>query len=298
MADDFRERTWWGTFPVEEGAATRWRIGPLAVYAHRQRHEWRVVFSTVGAALDRSLEPMRHCSPDEIPDTPDAVRFAFLRSPPAIRLDPVLADRSMVLRPEQTLLVPPGDAVEVFVSTPLWLRVSFGDDLNALEPGPKQGHEKNHERLRKPSQPVAHEVPIFRPSDTWFGPTTLEGEMCYASRTHAFLSLDDVPRYPHRARTIVHVRNRGVDVLRVDRLNVPVRHLSLFAADDRSLWTERVTLTRDADGAMAAMRVGAGPPREIRGALRVGEPRDRVETNLVIRAFEAFFREKDRWVDI
>lgn len=282
MADDFRERTWWGTFPLEEGAAARWRIGPMAVYAHRRRHEWRVVFSTVGPALDQTLETMRSCSPDDLPDVEDAVRFGFLRSPPAIRLEPVPADRSVVLRPERTLLVPQGDAVEIFVSTPLWLRVSFA------------AVDTPDERARRPEPSVAHEVPLYRPSDTWFGPSPMEGELCYANRTHAFLSLEEVQRYPHRARTIVHVRNRGEDVLRVDRLNVPVRHLSLFMAEDRSLWTERVTLTRDADGDMAAMRVGAGAPREVRGASKVIEPRDRMEMNVVVRAFEAFFKEKDR----
>lgn len=288
MADDFRERTWWGAYPLDDEGAARWRLGPLAVYAHRRRHEWRVAFEGAGDWLDRTLEVARSCSPADIPDVPDAIRFGFLRAPAAIHLAPVLADRSVVLRPERTLLLPPGDGVDVFVSTPLWLRVSFPAAESPRKapsgPGPGAG-----ERER-----VAHEVPIHRPSDTWFGPTTMEGELCYASRTHAYLSLEEVQRYPHRARTIVHVKNRADDVLRVDRLNVPVRHLSLFAADDRSLWTERVTLTRDEDGGLAAMRIGSGAPPEALGAVRVAEPRDRSETNVVVRAFEAFFKEKDR----
>lgn len=282
MADDFRERTWWGAFPLDDEAAARWRIGPAEVYAHRRHREWRVSVNSEGDPLDRRLEPARACSPADIPEVPEAIRFGFLRAPDAIHLYPVLADRSVVLRPQRTLLVPPGDAIDVFVSTPLWLRVSFGPV----------------ERPRKGSstvvESVAHEVPLYRPSDTWFGPSTIEGELCYASRTHAYLSLEEVQRYPHRARTLVHVKNRAEDVLRLERLNVPVRHLSLFAADDRSLWTERVTLTRDADGGLAAMRVGNGAPREARGAVKVSEPRDRVETNVVVRAFEAFFKEKER----
>lgn len=282
MADDFRERPWWGACPLDDGAAARWRLGPLAVYAARRQQEWRVVYETVGDWLDQSLEVARPCAVDELPDAPDAIRFGFLRAPDAIHLTPVLADRSVVLRPERTLLIPPGEGIDVYVSTPLWLRVSFGTPERPRKSPAGEGDG------------VAHEVPIYRPSDTWFGPSTIEGELCYASRTRAFLSLSEVQTYPHRARTVVHVKNRAVDVLRLERLNVPVRHLSLFAAEDRSLWTERVTLTRDEDGGLAAMRVSVGAPVEALGAVRVTEPRDRAETNVVVRAFEAFFKEKER----
>lgn len=271
MPDDVRERSWWDPHPMAEDTAGRWRIGPLSLYAHRTRHEWRLSHSQSGDPLDGSFEQELPFPPADIPELEDSIRFGFVRSPDSLRLRPVLADRNVVLRPRSTLYIPPEESVSVFVSTPLWLQIAFGD-----------------------KQPPMHEVPTFRPSDTWFGPTTLEGELCYASRTHPHLSLDELKRRPHRARTVVHVKNRAKDPLRLERLNVPVRHLSLFASSDRAFWTEPVTLTRESDGDLAAMRIGEGPPREAVGAVKLADPRAPAETNVVVRAFEAFFKEKDR----
>ncbi len=280
MARDGRKRSWWGAHALAEESAARVRVGPLSVYAHRRRHEWRIAFGQDADPLAKVVEVEVPFSAADIPALDDAVRFGFGRSPDVVRVMPALADRNVVLTPERTLHIAPGEGVDVFVSTPLWLRLSF---------------EREEDAATRPrgSFEFQHEVPIHRPSDTWFGPNTLVGELCYASRTHAYLSLDEVQRYPQRARTIVHVKNRGEDRLVLERLNVPVRHLSLFASEDDSLWTERVTLTREADGGLAAMRVGAGPPPETVGAVKLADARVRVETNVVVRAFEAFFKESE-----
>lgn len=286
MTDDVRLRGWWGAHPVKEDSAGRWRIGPLNLFAHRRRHEWRIAVAQDEDPFDARIEVEVPFPPEDIPDLEDAARFGFTRSPDAIHFIPVLADRSVVLRPEHTLHIPPGESVSVFVSTPLWLRMSFNP--NALQ----QSARGDESGMKLGG--VLHEVPTFRPSDTWFGPTTLAGELCYASRTRAHVSVEDITPHPHRARTVVQVKNRAEDPLRLDRLSVPVRHLSLYASDDNSLWTERVTLTRERDGGLAALRVGEGAPPETRNAVKLTEARERMETNVVVRAFEAFFKEKDR----
>lgn len=67
----------------------------------------------------------------------------------------------------------------------------------------------------------------IRPSDTWFGPTTSEGEPCYASKTVCRLRVEDVPLRPHRCLTKVTLRNRADDSLSLDRLKLPVNALAL-----------------------------------------------------------------------
>jgi len=48
---------------------------------------------------------------------------------------------------------------------------------------------------------VLPELAIQRPSDTSFGPSTREGELCCASATHCRLNIDELPQRPHRAIT-------------------------------------------------------------------------------------------------
>jgi hypothetical protein len=84
------------------------------------------------------------------------------------------------------LYVPPAEIATIFVRSPLWLRIEVGDALIALQ-----------------------EVPMLRPSDTWFGPTTMEGELCYASQTYARLNLEKLPIGPHHAGTQVTIQIEG-----------------------------------------------------------------------------------------
>jgi hypothetical protein len=262
------DRHWWGEPELELGQAARWRIGPLSLYAHRLEHEWRVVAERGPDPFTTALEVEHPFPVALIPPAKDALRLAFKAAPARLFLSPAMADRSLVLRPEGAVLIPPNESVQLFVSTPLWLRLRFGA---------KDGPE--------------HELPIYRPSDTWFGARTTEGELCYASRTHALLVLEDVIRRPHRAITAVTVKNRCEEPLRLDRLKLPVRHLTLFAGHDDSLWTEGVTLDRDSPDEVASMRVEAAPPHAAGAVTKLSEPRERAGGNVVFRAFEAL-REK------
>ena len=49
---------------------------------------------------------------------------------------------------------------------------------------------------------------------------------------------------PHRAVTPVEIHNRGTDMLRIERLKLPMQHLALFVAPDGRLLSEAVQLTR------------------------------------------------------
>jgi hypothetical protein len=155
----------------------------------------------------------------------------------------------------------------VFVSSPLWVRIEVGDPPVKLQ-----------------------EIPIVRPSDTWFGPTTMEGELCYASRTYARLNLENIPVRVHRAITQIIIDNKADTQLLVERLNLPVPFLSLFEASNGFLWTEAVAMIRTRDTGMAAFQIGKRPPEEASAAKLVSEPREKPDQNMVIRAFGALFR--------
>jgi hypothetical protein len=117
----------------------------------------------------------------------------------------------------------------------------------------------------------------------------MEGELCYASRTYARLSLENIPTRSHRAVTKLSVHNQADSQLSVERLNLPVPYLSLFESRDGLLWTQAVTMIRTRDTGMAAFRVEKDPPAEAKDARPLSGPRLQPEQTMIIRAFGTFF---------
>ena len=171
----------------------------------------------------------------------------------------------MVSRPLKPVHIPPGQEITFFVSSPLWLRLELPEGNSLLE-----------------------EFPIRRPSDTWFGPSTQVGELCYASETNCLLSLDELPARPHRAFTPVVISNKGDDMMLLERLNLPVPYLSLYEADGR-LWTQTVNMSREQELGLATVDMATGPPPQAKGAQPLRGPRRALEKNVLTWALSALF---------
>jgi hypothetical protein len=87
------------------------------------------------------------------------------------------------------------------------------------------------------------------------------------------------------------LRNRAAETLLLERLSVPVRRLSLYSADERFLWTEKLTMewTDPIEGLVRA-DLGRGAPREVGpGADLVRGPRDAGGDSFMVQAFSALF---------
>lgn len=199
---------------------------------------------------------------------PDAVlnRFSFRQTEASLTIRPALADRAVVVRPETPLYVMNGEEVTLYVSTPLWMCIETGDPPRQL-----------------------HELPLYRPSDTWFGASTTDGEMCYASRTLGRLQRQELPPRPHRAITPMLIRNYAGEALLFERVRIPVQYLSLYQTPNDYLWTEAVTLRREKDDELASLHLEEGAPKEISRAQRLSEPRQTVKTSLLVRPFSLLY---------
>lgn len=257
---------WWGEYSFSDGQSLRWRIGPLSIHIQRLNREWRLGYLRSDAADDSAVEVerARPSDPAIIPDIQN--RFVFRRTTDTLWLLPALADRSVVARPVSPFYVPPGEEAVLFVSSPLWVRISANYNRQLLE-----------------------SVPIVRPSDTWFGPSTREGELCYASTTHCRLSLEELPIRPHRAVTPVQIINRATESLLIERINLPVIYLSLYSAEPGQLWTDMVTITREALEENASLRLHKRPPPQAREASLLCEPQLHADKGILSRAFTALF---------
>ena len=129
------------------------------------------------------------------------------------------------------------------------------------------------------------DVPSIRRSDTWFGSNTLEGELCYSTRSSARLNLDAIEPHPHRAVTPVEIRNEGANILPIERLRVPVQALSVYADAEGRLWTDAVCFARREDENLASIST-LEPSDHLPGRrTKIGEPRAPLETGTIVKAF-------------
>lgn len=269
-ASDRAFEPWWGPVRIEESETRRWRIGPRSLWLTRKPDEIAVAHCASDDPLDRSLERGVPVEGD-VPETADRLRFAVRSADRMLELVPALADRPAVVRPDAPLAIPAQEEVTLYVHSPVWLVL----------------------RLARAGERAAHvlvEVPSWRPSDTWFGPNTLRGELAYALATTARFSLGDDAGHPHRATTPIRVRNREDEPLQLERLKVPLPHLTLYASRT-GLWTTSLTVDHEGDEERTTLALGSGVPSEAGPeATRLAPARDVVAGNLVVRAFARIFR--------
>ncbi|GAB4264319.1 hypothetical protein [Deferrisoma sp.] len=259
------DRSWWSAYRIPAGTAGRWRIGALTLWAERRPEEWLLAARSTHDPHDDAVE-IEVPTTDPFPDEgAEQGRYPARSLGDELRLDPCLPDRPVVSRPAVPLYLAPGEKARLYVSVPVWVRVKAG-------------------------AVALREVPIYRSSDTWFGPNTREGELAYAARTSARTRAEEVPRRPHRAVVPVDLVNRTKALVPVERLNLPVVYLPLFGADDGNLWTPSLDLRMEGDGEeepRIQMDIRRAPPSEVPRPVAIAPARETPDRNLLTRALSA-----------
>lgn len=256
--------TWW--LPVELATNQCWNvtIGPLSLYLTRQAQQWLLAYERVAATEDRRLfsSAAALCIPDQL----KAERYVFRHSPTAFCLTPVLLERPVVVKTLQPLHIPPTEQVTLYISSPVSVRVS----------------------LQQPQQ-LLQEIAIIRLSDTWFGPSTQVGELCYADKTHARFNKDELPLRPHRAITPVSIQNSSKQLLSLNKISIPVPYLALYSAADGNLWTDPITLQHETAGGLARFKTSSLQTHNARGITLLNPARILPDKHNLIRAFTHIF---------
>lgn len=258
---------WWESFAIGNQQCINFHLGQLSVMLASHQKEW-----TLAWRHDRSLQ-----DPDsrvivnhgEAPRHYDAdmnmLRVARAHPDSELCVEPRLADRNIVARPSYPMTIAPGDSIDFFLSTPLWLTIK---------------HQN--------SQYLYFDQPLLFLSDTWFGPNPLSGELCYATKTQCRLYLDDLPRRQTRAITPVRINNRMEQPFNIERINVPVPYLSLQHDKDGMLWTEQVVMTCSDDKhqptsvSLSRDKVTLTGPTEPVSAARQAYARDSLKSMLAL----------------
>ena len=263
--------SWWGDYEVAANRTLRWQLGPKTLWITRGDSEWRVADAEGPDRLDARLviaEPAEEPAGDD--DGIDVRRFASRSGNRSVRLGPALPDLPVVVRTTQPFFVPAMQEITLFLSAPLWFRVYLDGRETELV-----------------------DTPIARPSDTWCGPDTMTGELCYALRTSARLHLENLPRRPHRAISAVRIQNNAPSALHIEKLKVPVPYLSLFVSHEGYLWTEALTLEREDDSGGTKVRLD-DRPTQIVATERIAGPRKKMSKGFLLDAFGKLFVKKGK----
>lgn len=263
--------SWWGRHTVDAGRLDFWQIGPLHLWVQHLPHQWRLNWTQSGDWLEPRIRAVPGAHGETPPADAQQVNCLFGESRDELIFAPALADRPVVTRLTSPVQILPDEQVTLYVVSPLWLRLE----------------------MAQPSK-VLQEIPIYRMSDTWFGPPT-NGELCYASSGPAFLQLRDVPLRLHCVITAMTIKNLGTKPLPLQKIKVPLPRLSLFYSPRTGFWTDTVTLESRGgeDTEMASLKLERQPPADASPTQFVTGPRvGASDPNSVIRAFGALFRER------
>jgi len=247
----------WRPTRIAVNQAMRGRIGPLTLWLRRTPLEWHLA-----ARRAAEEDAAGNSNSDEAePQAATWLRWTAGDEASIFRFLPAMPDRPVVVRPEARLAVPPNRQEVLFVSIPVWVRITVGADSALL--------------LR--------EEPTVEMSPTWFG-DRVSGELCYALRTRARCTIVQAEAREHRAVCPVRVQNAWSAPLEFERLCIQVADLSVYSAATQ-LWTNEVRVTFRGPHEPSQVDIADGAPaiEPITGIL--GGPRTPMTRSMLRRSF-------------
>lgn len=256
---------WWGNFELVENQPKIWAFGERMIAVMRSKDEFSIWNIETDAEISAALTVSDTVETGAL-DNRYLTRNLYNNTPTTITVKPRLADRSVVARPAASLRVLPSKEGRILISTPLWFSAETMNDKETLV-----------------------DIPFWRPSDSWFGPSNREGEMCYAKYTDARLQHDALEHRPHRAITPITIINRSRKALVIERINVPVPLLNLYNDNAQRLWSQSLTIVRETDKATVEVRLDKTSPPEIGETIEVSPPRVVSEKQTLIRSLASLF---------
>jgi len=251
----------WDSSTVASETLYRASFSTLTVWLKRSREDWYLASQRSDKETDPA--PLREVKGSKPRQDLNFSRWVVGQDVSTVQFVPAMPDRPVVVRPAIALNVPAGKDVLFFLSIPVWVRV-------AAQP---------------PNGITLCELPTLILSNTWFGEPTA-GELCYALRTRAMRSLEEIETRPCTAICPVSIRNRAPKKLDFERLCVRVEHMNVYRGRQR-LWTNELEVRFQGDGYSTQVTIGKGAPKFAENPIKVCEAREPVEKALLKQSFSA-----------
>lgn len=180
-----------------------------------------------------------------------------------VKLLPVMPDRSIVIRPDKTIIIPQGFSTQFHIPIPVWLRLS----------------------IMRESEIVVCETPSQQLSDTWFG-DPISGDLCYNYNSMLYRYIDNISLKAHHAICPVEIQNSSKADLNFQRFCLHVKHLAIFSSND-TLWTNPVTVNFRGKDQVSQVSITPKPPHSgDMEDIQISESRAKPDENVLKRSFQ------------
>lgn len=260
--------SWWQPQSLEREQCIQFQLGPLILFLQRKAGEWWLCFehSSEEPPLQASL-PSETSWPEQV--SPE--RFIFSTEPSTVLLTPRLLDRSVVVKTRQPVYLPVGEEITFYISSPVKLSVE----------------------LKKPQVYLKH-LYTERLSETWFGPNTQFGELCYADKTHARHSKDELFIRAHRAITPVTVKNQANQMMSISKLSLPLPYLALYGHTDGSLWTDGIVIEHQDNSDLSKLHIQKHQEDGAKNSTRLASAQQQFGRHGLFRALSGLLNQTER----
>jgi len=259
------ENAWWGEFTFSLQQQQCWRIGERTIILKRLENEWNSWNLETVTENDEAMI-VGDLDDDYCIEQAKFGRYLQQGTSEKVQILPLLADRSVVARPDTPLTLLAGEKARLYVSTPVWFSAKL-----------------------LPKGECLLDLPFWRPSDSWFGPSTRVGQICYAKYTAARIELSNIEKRPHRAITPITVINNHDQSLTIERINVPVTLLHLYADEEQQLWTTGISVHRGSHVDNVELHLDKHAPVEALSSTLISNPRVASGQSILIRSISSLF---------
>ena len=249
----------WEPATIEENVLYQADFSNLSMWLKRSGEDWYLASRRPERATTPG--PLRALKGRRIPEGLDFSRWVVGGDVSTVRFVPAMPDRSIVVRPAIALRVPGGRHTEFFTSIPVWIRVVAESDEDI----------------------TLCELPSIVLSNTWFGEATA-GELCYALRTRAVRTLQEIEPRADAAICPISIRNLAPNELDFERLCLRVEYLSVYQSAGR-LWTNELEVRFQGEEQTSQVSIGREAPALAPNPVKVCGARQMADKTLLKQSF-------------
>lgn len=228
--------SFWNKHQIEDGETYVSRIGSLTLRFMKLGSELLITEERQPKDSDENFEQIAEAPHKAEPaENVTWKRWIVNPSDRTIGFIPVMPLRPIVIRPEATVQVLPGNKTYFYVSIPLSVRITIGNDN------------------------LITEIPTRILSNIWFG-DPMSGELCFSVKSGAVTDIAQKTEKVYAAICPIRIENQSSALFNFSRFAVHTEYLSVFSGK-KHLWTNQIDVTIEGDDQKSSVDIPEDAPQ-------------------------------------
>lgn len=248
----------WKSFELAEGETIRWNVGSVCFYAGRVQNDWFLSHDWREGSQSADIKIKK----EDLDNSISYERWAFKTPKDRLLITPMMPDRPIVVMPVTPLGIPPESEVHFFINIPSRIKVSIGDERST------------HEITEFSSQVL---------SNTWFG-DNFTGVLCYSNKSFIRREKKELEVIPNHVICPFKIKNKGGELLKVERICLNVKYLSIYTGQQR-LWSNEVTAIFRGHGKETQLEYSNSAPKDANNPLLLVKAEEKPERGFLFQTF-------------